>query len=190
MASTFSTPKSLMERLSDPLDLDAREKFALHCQRPITVFAKKLGVPRDEIPDFVQTVFHRIFKNIAKFKYDKSKGRFRGWLFTLMRNQRREDLRKRRPQDDGQDVEELADPDAPALELELAEFHQHIVRQALRVMRSDFEESTWRACWESVVSDKSADEIAKELGITRNAVYKARSNVLRRLRQELAGILD
>ena len=50
--------------------------------------------------------------------------------------------------------------------------------------------ATWRACWEFVVSDRPAKEVAAELGLTVNAVYLAKSRVLRRLRHELVGLLD
>jgi RNA polymerase sigma-70 factor (ECF subfamily) len=49
---------------------------------------------------------------------------------------------------------------------------------------------TWQACWEFVVRDRPAAAVAAELGITVNAVYLAKSRVLRRLREELQGLLD
>jgi RNA polymerase sigma-70 factor (ECF subfamily) len=41
-----------------------------------------------------------------------------------------------------------------------------------------------------VVEGKSGAEAAAELGLSVDAVYVARSRVLRRLRQELEGLLD
>ncbi|MFN7876450.1 MAG: hypothetical protein ACK5PB_14125 [Pirellula sp.] len=66
----------------------------------------------------------------------------------------------------------------------------YVARQALQVMRDSFAETTWRACWESVVLERPASEIASELGITVNAVYLARGRVLKRLREELAGLWE
>jgi RNA polymerase sigma-70 factor (ECF subfamily) len=57
-------------------------------------------------------------------------------------------------------------------------------------MRAEFESSTWTACWEHVVSGRSAADVAAELGISEGAVYVAKCRVLRRLRQELKGLLD
>ena len=57
-------------------------------------------------------------------------------------------------------------------------------------MKTDFQPATWRACWENVVEGRPAAEVARELGITVNAVYLAKSRVLRRLHQELDGLLD
>ena len=57
-------------------------------------------------------------------------------------------------------------------------------------MQAEFQPATWRACWEFVVRDRPAAEVASDLGITVNAVYLAKSRVLRRLREQLRGLLD
>jgi len=57
-------------------------------------------------------------------------------------------------------------------------------------MQNEFQPVTWKACWEYVVGGRDPESIASELGITVNAVYLAKSRVLRKLRQELAGLLD
>ena len=70
------------------------------------------------------------------------------------------------------------------------EYRQRLARRAMELMQAEFEVNTWRACWESVVSDRPAAEIAAELGMTVNAVYLAKSRVLRRLRADLDGLWD
>jgi RNA polymerase sigma-70 factor (ECF subfamily) len=57
-------------------------------------------------------------------------------------------------------------------------------------MQAEFAETTWRACWESAVGGRPAAEVAAALGISVGAVYVAKSRVLGRVRQELAGLLD
>jgi RNA polymerase sigma-70 factor (ECF subfamily) len=86
----------------------------------------------------------------------------------------------------------FADPSGPdpAAAFAEAEFQQHLVMRALQLMQSEFQPVTWKACWEHVVCDRPAAEVANELGITVNAVYLAKSRVLRKLRQELQGLLD
>ncbi len=89
----------------------------------------------------------------------------------------------------GDAVDELAGPD----ELEAlweSKYQQSLAGRALSVMRSDFQETTWKACWETVVADRPAAEVAAELGLTVGAVYAARFRVLERLRHELRGLWD
>jgi RNA polymerase sigma-70 factor (ECF subfamily) len=86
-------------------------------------------------------------------------------------------------------VAELVSPDAAA-EFWETDYRRHVVARAMESMQSDFQPTTWKACWEFVVSGRSAAEVAAELGISRGAVYAAKFRVLTRLRQELDGVLD
>jgi RNA polymerase sigma-70 factor (ECF subfamily) len=70
------------------------------------------------------------------------------------------------------------------------EYRRRLTRRALEIMQDEFQPATWKACWETVVGGRSAAEVAKDLGLTVNAVYLAKSRVLRRLREELDGLLD
>ena len=71
-----------------------------------------------------------------------------------------------------------------------AEYQQHLVNRALTIMRADFQELTWKACWETVAAGRPAAEVAVELGLTVGAVYAAKIRVLDRLRQELHGLME
>ena len=57
-------------------------------------------------------------------------------------------------------------------------------------MRNRFEKSTWQAFWRTVIDGVSTEEVAEELGLSRWAVYKARSRVLQLLRSELDCLED
>ena len=70
------------------------------------------------------------------------------------------------------------------------EYRKCLASRALTIMRSDFQEKTWKACWEVVVAGRSASDVAAALGLTVGAVYAAKFRVLDRLRQELRGMLD
>jgi RNA polymerase sigma-70 factor (ECF subfamily) len=57
-------------------------------------------------------------------------------------------------------------------------------------MQTDFQPTTWRACWEVAAVGRPATDVAAELGLSVNAVYAACFRVLGRLRQELRGLLN
>ena len=57
-------------------------------------------------------------------------------------------------------------------------------------MKSEFDEKQWKACWQMTVEQRSARNVAGELGITENQAYLAKSRILKRLRKEFADILD
>jgi RNA polymerase sigma-70 factor (ECF subfamily) len=57
-------------------------------------------------------------------------------------------------------------------------------------MQAEFDERTWKACWQQTVEGRRAADVARDLDMTVNMVYLAKSRVLARLRQELEGLLD
>ena len=71
-----------------------------------------------------------------------------------------------------------------------AEFNAHILQMALGQCRPHFEAATWRAFELVWLENRPAMQVARELGQPIDWVYVAKSRVLGRLRQELAGLLD
>ena len=62
--------------------------------------------------------------------------------------------------------------------------------RALQLIQGDFEADTWKAWTQYVLHSRSAAEVAAEVGCTVHAVYLTKARVLRRLRQELDGLLS
>lgn len=131
-----------------------------------------------------------LVQTLPKFEYDRS-GKFRRWLRTLMLNKLRDRKRRESREDKAlaQRSPEVNLPDGAETFWE-TEYQVELTRRALRLMQAEFAPATWKACWETVVQGKSSSEVAQELGISENAVYIAKCRVLRRLRQELNGLVE
>jgi len=185
------TPASLLDRLRRAHEAGAWERspelytpFLYHC-------ARRLGLGSEDAADLVQDVFTLLVRKLPEFAYDRGKS-FRGWLRTVVLNKWRENYRQRAPSPVAAAVplpDDLAAPDAPDAFTE-AEYRQYLLTRALRVMKAQFQPTTWKACWEHAVVGRPAADVAAELGISEGAVYVAKHRVLRRLRQELEGLLD
>jgi RNA polymerase sigma-70 factor (ECF subfamily) len=76
------------------------------------------------------------------------------------------------------------------VELEEAEYGTYLVGRAPRFIQLQFEPTTWQAFWQCVACERSPADVSRELGLTVAAVYTAKSCVLRRLRNDLCGLLD
>ena len=63
-------------------------------------------------------------------------------------------------------------------------------RRALDLVRAEFENRTWEAFWRTAIDGQRPAHVADDLGMSLNAVYKAKSRVLRRLRRELGDLLE
>jgi RNA polymerase sigma-70 factor (ECF subfamily) len=155
------------------------------------LWARRCGENDHDAADLVQEVFVTLVQTLPTFRYDPAAGKFRGWLRTLMlnklRDRKRRESRLEKALANRSPGPEMADP---AEEFGEAEYRRQLARRALQLMQADFEPATWKACWETIVQERPTDEVARELGVSENAVYLARCRVLRRLRRELNGLLE
>ena len=187
----MKTPASLLERLKRLEDREAWERFVRLYAPLMSRWAQGLGLSESAASDLVQDVFLVLVQKLPEFQYDRS-GCFRAWLKTVTLNKWRERHRRERlePTCPG----EICLPEAQAPDgvkaLEEADDRRLLVLRAMEMVRGDFEELTWNAWREHVGRGRAAKEVAAELGMSPNAVYLAKARVLRRLRQELEGLLD
>lgn len=185
------TPSSLLERLRQPFEPGAWARFVALYAPMIYSWGRRVGLQEPDANDLVQEVFVTLLQVMPTFTYDRHQS-FRRWLWTVTINKWRKDHNK----PDNRVVRGLAgkpEPLAVADDLEVAweaEYQKHLANRALRLMRADFEETTWKACWEMVAAGRPAAEVAAELGLTIGAVYAAKFRVLKRLRRDLQGLLD
>lgn len=183
-----STSATLLGRLRSPQDAVAWERF-VDLYTPIVYrWARRAGFDEAEASDLVQDVLLSLLRTLPTFEYDPGKGRFRGWLKTVLLNRARDVMTKRRP--DPVDPRTLVAAPLDPPDFWEGEYNRLLYDRALNLMRSEFEETTWRACWEHLTSSRSARDIGAELGISEAAVFTAKSRVLKRLRQELRELLD
>lgn len=181
------TPVSLLDRLRGPADPAAWARF-VHLYTPFLYhWARRRGLDPADTADLVQEVFAQLLKVLPEFAYDPRKS-FRAWLATVVGNKWRELNRRKRPQTVPAD--ELADRPGPADDFDDREYRAHIAARALKLIQGEFAAPTWQAFWAVVVNGRPAADVAAELGLTANAVYLARGRVLRRLRAELAGLIE
>jgi RNA polymerase sigma-70 factor (ECF subfamily) len=185
------TPASLLERLRQPDNKEAWDRF-VDLYTPLLYFwTCRMGLQAQDAADLVQDVFAVLLQKLPEFSYDPGRS-FRAWLRTLTINRWRDALRRKAAALRGgtpDRLDEVAVPDHAQTIWE-TEYRQQVVGRALEIMQSDFQPTTWQACLAVIVDGKSAETVAAELGLTVEAVYAARSRVLRRLRHELAGMLD
>lgn len=184
-----TTSITLLERLRQPHQEAAWARFVELYTPLLFAWAHRLGLQESDSADLVQEVFALLIVKLPAFEYQAGKS-FRGWLRTVSLNQFRANLRRRAnaPTMNGVDPAELAAPEDDAFWE--VDYRRHLVIRALALMQSEFEPTTWKSCWECVVNDRPAPDVAAELGLKPGAVRAAKFRVLARLRSELAGLLD
>ncbi len=186
-----TTSISLLARLRRPGEEEAWARFVELYAPLLYYWANSTGLPDDDAADLVQDVFLVLVRKLPEFLYDRQKS-FRAWLRTVLFNKWRDRLRRAAAIPQTHDPAALANasvPDDAQMFGEL-EYRQCLVSRALELMKVEFQPTTWQACWEVVVKGRCATDVSAEMGISVDAVYTAKSRVLRRLRSELDGLLE
>jgi RNA polymerase sigma-70 factor (ECF subfamily) len=164
----------------------------------IASWGRRMGLAEEDTADVLQEVWRAVAANLERFEKSVIKGTFRGWLWAITRNKLRDHFRNRqgRPVAAGgtdahtrlQEIPEEEPPD-PA-ESAQADSPTQFLYRALELVRADFEARTWDAFWRVTVEGHAATDVARDVGISVESVYQAKSRVLRRLRHELQGLVD
>lgn len=191
------TSQSLLRRVRQ-FDAGAWKRLSSLYSPVVYGWCRRAGLQDNDAADAVQEVFRSVFQNIDAFRGTSDGGSFRGWLWSITRNQVRGFFRtmSRHPEaiggtdaqvrfsnhSDRATSEEDAEP-APE------ETRRRVLHRALDLVRGDFSEQTWQIFTRVTMQGHSPLEIARELGISDTSVRQAKFRVLRRLREELDGLL-
>ena len=154
------------------------------------------GVPSSDGDDLVQDVLVIVFREVAGFER-RHQGAFRAWLRTIQSHQLRDHFRgqKYRPTATGgsdflRRLDELESPDSALSQLWDREHDEHVTAALMERVQGDFAPVTWQAFRRHVQEGQPAGQVAEALGLSLNSVLLAKSRVLKRLRQEAAGLVE
>ena len=191
-----SVAASLLERLRAG-ETRAWERLAGLYGATVYVWCRRAGVSEADAPDVSQEVFSAVARHIADFRRERPGDSFRGWLWTITRNKVRDHRRRHAGQaraaggTTAQEVmNQVAEAAVPESETGPETRSGDLYRRALELIRSEFEERTWRAFLMVTVEGRMPADVAVELGTTPGAVYIAKSRVLKRLREEFGDLLE
>lgn len=191
------TPVSLLERLRvSPNDGSWQRLVDLYLPL-IRGWLHRHGLPASEADDLTQEVLAVLVRELPKFRHDLRQGAFRRWLRAITVNRLREFWRSRRAHpiatgDSGFEamLGQLEDPTSGPSRRWDEEHDRHVVRRLLELIAPEFEPTTWEAFRRLMLEGRPTTDVAAELRLTPNAVRIAKSRVLSRFRQEVAGLID
>jgi RNA polymerase sigma factor (sigma-70 family) len=181
------TRATLLERLRDGANALAWDEFFACYWPTIYGFARHRGCSEHTAEEIVQEVMLKVFQHRDVYQYDSTRGRFRDWLGTVVRNNVAE--RRRRPAnriqgrggDSGVGVLEAADDQDGAAAAWEATFEKNLLLALLDTVRRETNARTYLAFELIGLQGFSGKDAARLTGLTRNAVYKAHKRVLERL---------
>jgi RNA polymerase sigma-70 factor (ECF subfamily) len=188
-----STSESLLDRARTN-DQDAWVRLLEFCKPAVRSMCQRWALQPADVEDVSQSVLTAIVAALPRFDR-KQPGAFRAWLRKITLNKLRDWYRDRQknPRGEGgssalEALAQVPEPDS-ALDQSVPPEMSLLVRSALELVRLRVEDSTWRAYEETEINQRDAEAVAQELGISRNAVYVARTRVRQYLNEEFGDLL-
>ena len=182
-------------RIRNPQDRKAWDQFVDIYGPVIHRFVCQQGLQNADALDLTQEVMVSVNQAISCLDYDPHKGKFRGWLYTIVRNKIRNFWRRPKPGVRGSgdtSVNELLQnqtQEDDSLHQWEQEYEQQLYHWAIEQVRDKFRETTWQAFWRTAVKGNQAKDVATDLGISIGAVYIAKSRVVARLKEVIQTIV-
>jgi RNA polymerase sigma factor (sigma-70 family) len=194
-SSSLHTRASLLVRIRDPQDRESWRLFVELYTPPVLRYCRLRGLQDADAADVTQELMSQVARAMHSFQYTPERGRFRDWLGTVTRRTVNRFLAKEKLGVAGIGGDDTADALSNLASAEpdpewTAEFNAQILRSALDRVRPLFGPTTWQAFASVWLEDRSAAETAAEMGISLQAVYVAKSKVLKRLEAEVIELAE
>lgn len=189
MSDPQETRASLLVRIRDQRDGTAWSQFVEIYSPLIYGFGRKHGLQDADAVDLTQEVLRIVARTAERFEYDAKLGSFRGWLFTIVRNELRTWLSRQQRAAIGtgdtgeqQRLAEVAD-DATESAAWDQDHERRLFAWAAEQVQKEVQPATWQAFWRTAVNGEPGKDVAAILEMSVAAVYLAKSRVMARLKE-------
>jgi RNA polymerase sigma factor (sigma-70 family) len=177
---------SLLGRLGEhPANQHAWHDFVQIYGYHLLEWTRRFGLQDADAQDVTQLILLRLSKVMRHFEYDPSQS-FRAWLRTVTQRIWQDFIRSRK------NNERPGDPLLFSLQAEReftssieTAYHEELLMQSIDNVRLRVQPQTWEAFRLTTFEQKPSQAVATELGISLATVYKAKSNILKLLQEEV-----
>ncbi len=191
MSDMPTTRASLLLRVRDPKDSDAWADFDAIYRPLLMKFCSSSGLNHADGEDLVQHCMAAIHRHIQSFEYDSKKGRFKGWLRTLVNNRIR-DMYRRRKCDQAKTAdferEQRREP-LPEDVFEKLWLNEHL-RLALRIVKQEVEKRSFEAYQRYAIDGQSVEQVCRAMDLNANQLYAIKFRLTRKIHQQMKELLD
>ncbi len=191
------TSLSLLDRLSDNSDSQSWQRLAELYSPLLRQWLRRYDVQDSDADDLIQDVLLVVARELPEFRHNRRRGAFRSWLRKILANRLQNfwRARKHRPVATGhshfaEQLGQLQDDESGFSRIWDEEHDRYVMAHLLKRSEDKFAPATWDAFRKLMIDGAPAEQVAEDLGISKNAVYIAKSRVLAVLRQDAAGLLD
>jgi RNA polymerase sigma factor (sigma-70 family) len=193
---TYSTRRTLIERVKDQYNEEAWNEFSDIYTRYIYAIIRNMGISPQDSEEIHQQVMVKLWKKVPELDFDEIR-RFRSYLGVIVKNEVRQFIRARtrlleRESKAANDVslEYLKNIRLPDIErIAEKEWQVHLANIALHKIEPYFSPNAillFRLCLEGA----KPEEITEKTGIARNSINTIKARVRSRLSAEIKRLQD
>lgn len=187
---TWITTTLILEGLADAANSQAWTQFVGYFRPVLVGFARNAGLSQAAAEDFTQQALLEFFKSFQTGNYDRAKGRLSHWLFGIARKVLSQTFRKRPPERIATDLQKSSEQQplenfagGGGEDLWQQQWEKMVMQICMDRARREFDEKTFAAFEMYALKELEPEEVAQRLGLSRNAVYIAKSRILTRVRE-------
>jgi RNA polymerase sigma-70 factor (ECF subfamily) len=188
------TSISLLQRLGkqDPL---AWDEFVKRYLWMMTRWLRSWDISIDDVEDLLQESCLRVFRNIHRFQR-RGRGSFRAWLKKVSRScwlqvVRKSAMRARLEHREFDLAYLLSEEILSSIDTQIdLLIEQEFLDHAMARTRQNFNDAAWNSYRMTALDGHSGAEVAEQLGISINLVYKNRERFEAHLERELKSICN
>lgn len=186
-----TTSSQLLSRMRRRDDNDSWAEFVRSYGPLLVRYCARCGLQEADAHDAAQEALIAVARGFKTFRYDRSKGRFRGWLYAIVRHAVH--AHRKRLEQPGRGVGGCNDLVLQNLETTtepewIEEFNAHIYSLAVERVRERLGEEAWRAFSEVWLDERKPAEVARRMNRNREWVYKAKFRGLQLLKSEIIAL--
>ena len=192
----YQTRATLIQRVQNQQDEQSWDEFVTVYRRYIYAIIRSMNISEHDTEDILQQVLINLWNSLPKMDYEKI-NRFRSWLSTVTKNCVTDFIRKRtreanRLEKAGKDdtLTYLKAIRLPEIDdIAEREWEIHLTNLALENIEPLFSGKAVDA-FRLTLQGKSVEEIAAELDLKDNSVYRLKNRVKERLILEIRHLRD
>ena len=184
--SIFATRSTLLVRLKDLDNQQAWQEFFDVYWVLLFNFARRAGLNESDAEEVVMETVETVARKIEDFEYNRQRGRFKGWLLTIVRFKLGDRFRKKKRQAQKGEIASLDEVgegqilDADSTELEKiwdTEWQKRLVDMALERVKQLVGHKQYQIFHCYVIQEQDAEEVAEFLEVSKSQVYVAKNRV-------------
>jgi RNA polymerase sigma-70 factor (ECF subfamily) len=190
------TQSSLLRRVGNRNDIESWREFVALYEPLLVTYIRSKGLQESDARDVVQEVFVKLHRAMPGFELDRSRGRFRTWLWQVSTHAIADWARRHRRREGAEEgwrdrlESQVAAPEPEPDQEWITSYRKRVLGFTLERVRSQSQRRTWECFEQHVLKGRPSAEVAAELGLTANAVNVNASRVLARVREQCAEYME